>query len=405
MTKKIIFAVVPPIYWIFLGIGLLLKIPNGMNELSNQIIILILTLLLIKVGIIIHEAGHLLFAKLFNGKPKRMILGIGHEVHRFHYFNIKIILNNKFRGGLATATFDNQEYLKFRNFMFTVGGPLTNFMVAFLCYLLFDFDLLFFRNTSALDIASAFIFANIYLGIFSLLPYYVHRQGIKIPTDGLRLFQTLFKKNEDFKIAINENDYFEAIDYFEAKEYDKAITIFKRYAEIEDIAFTSNLNLGIMYLKKGEIDSALVLYLQCISSIEEKENKKYEALINNNLAWIYLLKQDYDKADEHSKISFAIDSKTAYFRGTRGCSLIEVGRVKEGVELLKPNVDFNYPNSQTLCASMYLFYAFSLLGKEKKKKKYFDFVLKNEALLDVDENILWNSIKQRTIEKDNTLQV
>ena len=62
-----------------------------------------------------------------------------------------------------------------------------------------------------------------------------------------------------------------------------------------------------MYLKKGEIEKSLGLHLQCLSSVEEKVNKQFKALVNNNLAWIYLLKQDYEKADEHSEISFSIE--------------------------------------------------------------------------------------------------
>jgi tetratricopeptide (TPR) repeat protein len=402
MNKKSLLALFPLYYWLILGLAFFLRIPDGLTTLSNQIINIVTTLLFIRIGVIIHESGHLLFAKLSGGNPKRMILGNGHEVHRFEFSKIKIIINNQFKGGFAMANFDNQNLIKLRRFIYTAGGAVTNFIFAYIVYLIFKLDFLFLSGKYGINISSAFIFANFFLGVFSLIPYYLNYQGIKIPTDGLSLLKIPFRKKELLEEEINQNDFFEGIELFELKEYDKAIAIFERFSKIENTAFVAKLNLGMMYLKKGEFDNSLKMHLNCLESLSDEKNKIFKALVNNNLAWIYLITKDYTKADFHSKTSFSINQKEMNFQGTRGSTLIEIGRVEQGIKILEPLVDFKYPNSQTLSAAMYLFFGFFILQNEKKKIKYLDFILKHSSLLDKDEIYLWDFIKERTIEKGST---
>jgi tetratricopeptide (TPR) repeat protein len=404
MNKKSILTLFPLTYWVILGIALLLRIPNGLTILSNQTINIVATLLFIRIGVIIHEIGHLIFAKISGGNPKRMILGKGHEVHRFEFSKIKIIINNQFKGGFAMANFDNKNYIKLRRFIYVAGGALTNFIFAYFIFAIFNFDFLFFTGKQGINISSAFISANFFLGFFSLIPYNLNYQGIKIPTDGLSLVKILFGKNEYLEEEINQNDFFEAIELFESKEYDKAIVIFERYSKIENTAFVAKLNIGIMHLKKGEFDDSLKIHLKCLELLSDEKNKKFKALLNNNLAWIYLLKQDFTKADLHSKTSFSINPEEMNFQGTRGSTLIEIGKIEQGINLLEPLVDFKYPNSQTLCASMYLYFGFSILHNDKKKNKYLNFVSKHSSLLDKDENQLWTIIKKRILENGSTQQ-
>jgi tetratricopeptide (TPR) repeat protein len=402
MNKKSLLALFPLYYWLILGLAFFLRIPDGLTILSNQIINIVTTLLFIRIGVIIHEIGHLLFAKLSGGNPKRMILGKGHEVHRFEFSKIKIIINNQFKGGFAMANFDNQNQIKLRRFIYFAGGAVTNFIFAYIVYLIFKLDFLFLSGKHGINISSAFIFANLFLGVFSLIPYYLNYQGIKIPTDGLSLLKIPFRKKEFLDEEINQNDFFEGIELFELKEYDKAIGIFERYSKIVNTAFVAKLNLGIMYLKKGEFDNSLKMHLNCLESLSHEKNKNFKALVHNNIAWIYLLKKDYTNADFHSNISFSTNQKEMNFQGTRGSSLIEIGKVEQGIKILEPLVDFKYPNSQTLSASMYLFFGFFMLQNEKKTNKYLDFILKHSSLLDKDEIHLWNNIKERTLEKGST---
>ncbi|WP_055436992.1 hypothetical protein [Lacinutrix algicola] len=114
------------------------------------------------------------------------------------------------------------------------------------------------------------------------------------------------------------------------------------------------------------------------------------------MAWLSLLKQDYTNIDYPSKVAISISPLNPHFQGTRGSVLIEMGNLKQGVRLLKPLINFNFPNNQTLCAAMYLYYGLHLQGLENEKIKYLNFVLENKTILEEDDLVIWNAIIKRT---------
>jgi hypothetical protein len=63
--------------------------------------------------------------------------------------------------------------------------------------------------------------------------------------------------------------------------------------------------------------------------------------------------------------------------------------------LLINDVDFNFPNNQTLAAAIYVGLAFYELGEHKKAEKYVKFVEENLELLDIDERTLYSRAKEK----------
>lgn len=395
MIKKIALSVFPFIYWVFLLVGVCLLFIEDYIILAYLILNFIALLFFIRLSVILHESGHLFFAKIVGGKPKRMVLGSGHEIIRFEIRGIKVILNSSLKGGFATSNFSNRKYLKWKKFVNIFGGPFTNLMLAALCYYIFGFNNLAFSGEFGLDLSTCFIISNILIGIFSLLPYKVNYYGIKVPTDGLNLLKLPFQKEKDLDEYINEDDFFQGYEYFEAKEYDKAIEVFNKYLEFENTKLVSKINLSVMFLKKGEFEKSFVLLKDCLTLLELDKKSIYKAFVNNNIAWVYLIKKDYKNAVKHSKIAHSTNSKEPNFIGTRASSLIEIGNLNLGISLLKPLVNMDYPNSQTLCASVYLSYGYFLNNEMKKHRKYLKFVLDNRSMLDLDENQILDNILER----------
>jgi len=77
--------------------------------------------------------------KFVNGKPRRLILGNGHEVSRFKMFNIKVVINTPFRGGFAFSSFDDQKFIKWRYLFYISGGFLSNLILIYIIYRLIWF--------------------------------------------------------------------------------------------------------------------------------------------------------------------------------------------------------------------------------------------------------------------------
>jgi len=395
LIKKIALSIFPIIYWIVFCLAIILLAFEDYIVLAYLILNFIALLFFIRLGVVLHEAGHLFFAKIVGGTPKRMILGSGHEVVRFEVYNIKFILNSSLKGGFATSNFSNLKYLKWKKAVNILGGPFANLFVATLCYYWFGFNRFAFSGEFGLELSSSFIVANTLIGLFSLLPYKVNYYGIKVPTDGLNLLQMPFKKDENLEQYINEDDFFQGYEYFESKEYDKAIVVFNKYKELENTRLVSKINLSTMFLKKGEIEKSFDLLQDCLKLLEEDKKNSYKAFVNNNIAWVCLIRKDYKNAVKHSKIAITINNKEPNFIGTRGSTLIEIGSLNLGINLLRPIVNMDYPDSQSLCASMYLSYGYFLDNNIKKHRKYLKFVMDNKSKLDLDEAQILKNILER----------
>ncbi len=397
MTKtRLILTIFPKFFWIALMLGLLFRFIGGEYYLiSNLIINFLLIFIFIKVGVIIHEIGHLVFAKIVGGQPRRLVLGNGHEILRLELLKIKVIVNSPFRGGLAFATFPNQNLLKLRYLFYVSGGFLFNILFAYCVYFFNGLNLDSLSGEYGIDIGTAFILSNVFLIIMSLIPFPVTYMGIKMSNDGLSILKLPFIKREKISKEINANELLDAFDYFETKEYDKAIEIYERYLKYDEIQTIIRINLSVMYLKKGEYSKALDILLESVDTLNDKQNKKYQALVNNNIAWIYLIISDIEKADIHSEMAYKLVPREKSFQGTRGSVLIEKGDIENGISMLVDLVDFKFINSQTMTAAMYLGFGFFLKDNHKEQKKYMDFVENNIDKLDNDDTKIWVNIKTR----------
>jgi len=396
MWHRLLFTIIPKIYWITIFSGILLRFSDNFISLSNIILNLAIALIFIKISIIIHEIGHLVCAKIAGGKPQRMILGKGHEIIRFRIFKIKIIIKKVLKGGFAMASFYKLDNLKLRYFVYIIGGVLFNFLAALSAYMLFDFDWRTLGDKDHINAATSFIFVNTGAGLLNLIPFQIKNMGIIIPSDGLSLLKLPFKKIDQVKKDIDASELFDAFEYYELKEYDKAITIYEKHIMNAENTFFIRLNLSVMYLKKGEFDKSYLLLRELKEELHDKKYKPYRALVNNNIAWVYLLKGKITEADLCSKTAIAIDANEIHFQGTRGAILIEKGEVKKGIKMLTSLIDLKLPNNITLSTAMSLYSGYTTLGDLDKAKKYKDFVEKNTSLLAADDEQYWRIICHKT---------
>ena len=397
MTKKILFFILPLRYYALLLLAILLSFSELFIGLSNYVFNLIFIVFSLRIGILLHEIGHLSFAKLVGGDPKRMILGKGHEILRFKAYKIKIILNNKFNSGLALATFSNLSYYKLRLLIYTLGGVVTNGIMAYLFFLIYDFNLNYL-TLKEVSFPSAFIVANLVLAILNLIPFYTNYHGVKLPSDGLNLLKIPFKKINR-KGVIDNNELFEAQELYESKKYNEAISIYEKYMNFEETKLMASINVSMLYAKTDNVEKAYSTLESCLPLVEDKKLKPNKAIVYNALAWYGLLKKEYENIDLHSKTAISIHPKNNSYQGTRGAVLVEMGHIDQGIKYLKPLVDFKFPNSETLSAAMYLYYAMHLKKDEKEKSKLLKFIDDNIKLLELDDTILWKIILEKVKEE------
>ncbi len=146
-----------------------------------------------------HELGHVLVALAVRAKVSKVTIGLG-----------GILFKRKFIGtewefcaipicGLTYVAVGDRYFYRIRNFFVSSGGPLVNCLFGIASLIV----LFFISSPWIVSIAKAFLFANIFAFLYSLLPRKVNVGGISTLSDGLRLLSLPFmsKSEIDREIA------------------------------------------------------------------------------------------------------------------------------------------------------------------------------------------------------------
>lgn len=151
--------------------------------------ILLFFLFIVPAVHLIHEMGHVLFAKLFGIKETEIVLGIGPEWFHFSHASIRYRVHYLvFLGGYSTNSREgvlSPEKVAF----ISLGGPLFNIASIFLVLpLLSEYDLLLLH---------LFILFSSWVGLVNLIPFKMGNRR----SDGWQIATSLYRL-----VKIRRND-------------------------------------------------------------------------------------------------------------------------------------------------------------------------------------------------------
>lgn len=391
ILKKLIFLFFPKSELIVAGTASLFFIIDP--ALSYLALNILLFSFFLKCSVILHESGHLVFAKLAGGVPKRMILGTRHQILKKDVFGIRIVINSLLNSGLAISQFEESKSIKLRFSSFILGGPLTNLFAAVICYLSFGFEL---DALSGFIPASSFIAANLLMSGFALIPRNTSLNGIKHKSDGMQILKISDLDENVISDFRHLDKFFSAFDWLEEGEFQKAIDGFLKLIPVMRDSTVLNINLSVAYLKNGEFQKSLEILESLISIENEPKSKRYENFIYNNISWLYLILENLDLADKYSEIAYNSEPNNFTFQGTRGAILVEKEIYSRGIDLLKSNLDLKFASPQSISAAIYLFLAYSKTGKKKKAASCLNFLNNNYAKFDSGDQVLYKRVLKQT---------
>lgn len=387
-NTKLIFIVIPRLYWLLPGLGVLAWLA-GIPGLAAALVNLFLFLVAVKLGMAWHEVGHLLTASWMGGRPRRMVLGHGSEAFRREIRGVKVVLNSHFRGGVAFASFDaSLKSLRLRYAVYVLGGILFNLGLAFLLFLPFGFDLDFLVGKYGLDLSSPLIGANLLLAAINIFPFKVNHQGLEIPSDGLNLTKIPFYSPEKLQSLMHAGDLLDAYDYYEQKEYDRALAVYDRCLTFFPDTLGIQISRSAALIKKRAYPEARAVLEKLRDEFDEETLPYYRSMVYNNLAAIHLMEGNLKEADICSERAFNLNKNNYHIATTRGAVLVEKGEEKTGIHLLKKFNNFSIPTNDTVTSAIYLAKGYRRLGKLKKSEQYAEFVRTHQLLLDEDEREL-----------------
>jgi hypothetical protein len=365
--------------WIFgLGIGIILGLilANSNVQIANPLIVIVNLMLCTAFGyvnIYFHELGHVLLGRIAGIPIKKVQIGIGRSIARFRCCGIDIEVTSSMRGGLTIPFNYGDNNIRSRFLLFATGGVLLQGFTILPFIVLGLWRPASIIDSGRLDILGAFVWSNIIGICLNLIPRQVVYYGLKIPTDGRRLLSMPFLTKRGLDELLASAIANEGACYMHSGDYEQAEQRFREALEKYPNVPLVTINLSAVLAKMGRFN-------ETIQALEELRltniDRKYQALLGNNLAWAYLLKHDEDalnRAEKLSEIAFKNYPNAPAFRGTRGCTLIAKGRADEGPKILMKVVKLNKRIDDRLNPPTdYLFaaYGYWLVGERPMSEKF-----------------------------------
>lgn len=351
------------------------------------------------INIYIHEFGHAIAGKVVGIKVKKIMIGNGREVFKRNILGVPFVITNNLEGGFTYPYDIDKQLIRLRFFVFSAGGFLAQGLITLLFIMYFGFELKAFFIAKSPNLSNAFIMSNLFGIILALIPMKVSIQGLKIPNDGHRLIKTPFMKEKEIHKLLALLIVNDAHSHFENKEFEQAEAIYKKCLEQYPDEPIPMINLSVTLLKQLKFEESLCV-LQHLKA--QNREKKYDFMIFNNLAWVFLLKHDKDslsQADEYSMKAFQLNPKVPFICGTRGCVLIDRDKIDEGMKLLMRLTHLKRPiDEKTNPPPGFFYVAFGYFKKGQKDHafKYLKHLSKFFNKMDLDSKYLFEIVRNKT---------
>ena len=351
------------------------------------------------LNLYIHEFGHALAGLVVKFTIRKITIGSGRELIRKKIGGFLITITNGLDYGDVRIGPVSGNFLKVRFLFFSFGGVLAQGFAIAITMALFSISLSELPAIRSVSIAHVFIYSNLFLIAINLFPKKIIISGVAYENDGLSLVRIPFHKNfdlQDINSAIEDLESYEMLKY---KQFHEAEIGFKKRIEKHPELPVPQINLSVVYLKQLRFEEAIALLENLLVNNAED---KYSFLIYNNLAYAYLLRNeqnDLQKADEYSEKAFNANKKVPSILNTRGCILIEKGKIDEGIALLentvniKRKVDIKTDDPVSFIALAYGYYLKDEIEDALKYIKKFEYYYED---LDADDQMYLDHVISKT---------
>jgi tetratricopeptide (TPR) repeat protein len=369
----------------------------------------VLVLVLYECVVPVHEAGHALAACLLGLRVFRIRLGLGKTVLRFWLFRVAIELGACPGGGLTIVGHPGKRCYRCRHFLMVLAGPLVNGAILWIvlaCHgpaqLLGTWQSQAPHRSSDLGLVGkrllptlAFVLANALMLASNLWPRRLVMHVVPCDSDGLSLCKIPFLSRAQVEAAHAAYFALQGERCLLRKEYAAAEQWLRRGLEVYPADVVNRLLLGSALFRRKEFALAQEQWRSLLS--RERLDTSVRLLVLNGLALTDSLlasemaqggteppahgatsagpgppsKADLlAEADAYSREAFEFAPWVPQFKGTRGCTLVELGRFLEGLSLLRSAMrECDTPDDKAWCAC-YLALAEAGRGNRAESEQY-----------------------------------
>lgn len=284
-----------------------------------------------------HELGHAWMARWLGMRVFKIYVGSGKTLFTVKLFGFDVEFRAVPMGGVVVAAHRTGEWLRAKQFIFVLAGPVANLLLAAAIWAFLSPEQLWSARPleQGLQPGLAFFYANLAVLIENLWPHNVVTAFGVLPSDGKQLFQTFSLTGEKRQLcvaigfAMEVNVCHLRADYEEARNW-----VEKGLALYPDNEWLLGWR-GVISLDLREYEKAR----ECFFKLLHRESKQplMRALMLNNIAYADALiggEELLKEADEFSREAMTAMSWMPAIRGTRGTVLAAMGRFEEALPML-----------------------------------------------------------------------
>ncbi len=354
-----------------IGLTILADVQTGLVELA-----VVAGLLLFGYPLtVLHELSHILVARLLGLRVFSVHLGTGQMIYTTRRFGFRWYLHKNPIGGATFIAGPPMPFFNARQFFSGLAGPAFHaILIALMAWLLSTGkvqtpDWLYALVITLLLINGVFL-------LFSLIPT---KAAVAIGiagTDGYRMLQIL--RGKGLPEAFPAYYFLAAYDAIGVGDLAAA----RRWYDAGHVHYPDSPILLTMecFLLSREEEYARAREL-CLHQIESSQNltelQKYTAY--HNIAYYNLMLEDpslLPQADEFSALSYKNMSWDPSVMSTRGQTLLALGKVEEGILMLKNALKRSWDHMNKAFTSALLAQAEFRRGRASEAEKYFRAAVK-----------------------------
>jgi hypothetical protein len=311
----------------------------------------------------VHDLAHVAVAHLAGLTVHEVRFGAGHNVKLWRIGDVEVWWNAVPFGSYVAFSAPCEYRLRARVAATMLAGPaLTIAAIVLLNQLVDPWHV---GASSGLALPGMLLWTNAVVLLFNLVP--------TTGTDVWRLWQLIARPQQAADELRAARYIFPSERERRARDYDRALEyVAAGLRELPNELSLEN-SRAVLLLDRQDHVAAHAAFTKLVDRIDLP--RYHRALLQNNLAWVDLMighPSSLTEADRYSEAALKTSPHMPHFKGTRGAVLIELGRVEDGIKLVKQALAFHTEIAARAGSFCWLAIATNRLGRVEEAKKYLE---------------------------------
>ncbi len=326
-------------------------------------------------SILPHEFGHALAARWLGFKVFKVYVGYGKTL----FTRILLGFRTEFRsvplGGFVLAAPTDASWFRLKQLAFIFAGPFANLLLCTVSLLfvplqeVWDFGGVLRRAVPG----QVFFYTNLVIFVQSLWPHTFNSPIGKLANDGKLLWQTLFAKADMIDNTLAARYALEAMDCHEKHQVSDALAWIEQGLANFPADFLLLNWRGILLLEQGEYEAARDCFQLLLARADGSPSVR--ALMLNNVAYVDALlggSERLAEADRYSREAMSLIGWLPAVEGTRGTTLLELGKLEDALVLLHESMEYADSSSGKAQNACFISIGEARRGNLAQSRKYLD---------------------------------